>query len=74
MREDAAAVRAARDPTVTDVPTPFRRRHGRRRSGRPGTSARSQRRAAATTSRVATTAKVVRTQYIHGSHTSDHAG
>jgi hypothetical protein len=36
MREDSAAVRAARDPTVTDVPTPFRRRHGRRRSGRPG--------------------------------------
>jgi hypothetical protein len=39
-----------------------------------GNSARSQRRAAATTSRVATTAKVVRTQYVHGSHTSDHAG
>ena len=32
------------------------------------------RRAAATTSSVATTASVVRTQYVHGGHTADHAG
>jgi hypothetical protein len=32
------------------------------------------RRAAATTSSVPTTASVVRTQYVHGGHTCDHAG
>ena len=32
------------------------------------------RRAAATTSRVATTASVVRTEYVHGGQAWDHAG